>query len=60
MKNVPYNSYNIIFESLIDSGYSESESEQIICDVINDLRNMDDVAKRLHLIYKQRKDNTVS
>ena len=25
MKNIPYNSYNIIFESLLDSGYSESE-----------------------------------
>ena len=60
MKNIPYNSYNIVFESLLDSGYSESEAEQLICDVINDQREMDCVSERLHNVYKEEKANKVS
>ena len=60
MKNIPYNSYNIIFESLLDSGYSETEAEQLICDVINDQREIDHVSERLHTIYKKDKANKMS
>lgn len=53
MKNVPLDSYDKILEALMAYGYSEEESMQLICDVIEDQRDMDNIAERLHKIYKE-------
>lgn len=60
MKNTPYDSYDIIFDALLDAGYSESEAEQLICDVIEDQKDFDDIAKRIHKILQKDLKNRIS
>ena len=53
MKNTPIDSYEVIFEALIEFGYSEEQAEQLICDVIEDQRYFDDVQKRVGKIINE-------
>ncbi len=56
MNRTPYVSYQIIFDTLTDAGYSEAEAEQLLCDVIHDQREFDDYASRIHQILKDLND----
>ena len=53
MKDIPYDSYEKILRALINDGYTEEEAEILICDVIEDQRYFDDVAKRVHKILTE-------
>lgn len=57
MKNIPYDSYSTVFDCLIDAGYSEEESEQLIADIIEDQIEFTNFAERLHLILKETVKN---
>ena len=52
MKNTLFSSYEIIFNALLVDGYSEEEAEQLICDVIEDQIEMDNIARNIHNIIK--------
>ena len=56
MKNIPYDSYDKIFEALIAFGYNEEEAEQLICDVILDQKDLDNIAQRIHRILEKNKE----
>ena len=60
MKNIPYSSYDIVFNALIEHGYTEDEAEQLICDIIEDQIEYSNFADRVHTIIKEIKDKTVS
>ncbi len=60
MKNIPYDSYEIILEALTDKGYTEVEAELIICDVIEDQIEFSNIADRLHSIIVEMKDRGYS
>lgn len=55
MKNTPYDSYDKIFYALLNDGYSETEAEQIICDVIDDQIEFTNFAERIHSIIEEVK-----
>lgn len=55
MKNIPYDAYDVVLDALLDKGYSESEAEVIICQIIEDQKEFDDIAKRIHNIITQNK-----
>ena len=48
-----YDSYDIIFNSLIRDGYSEKEAEQLICNVIEDQISFSNFAERIHRIITE-------
>ena len=50
-----FEAYNIIFEALLDKGYTEQEAEELICQVIVDQKDMDDIASNIHKIIKANK-----
>ena len=60
MKNKPYDSYDKIFEALLAFGYSGSEAERMICDVIEDQKDFDDIAGRIHKILEEDLKNRIS
>ena len=60
MKNTPLDSYEVIFEALIAFGYSESEAEQLICDVIEDQRYFDEIQKKVHKILNEELKKRIS
>ena len=60
MKNIPFDSYDKIFEALLAFGYTEEESEQLICDVILDQKDLDNVAENIHKILKEDLKNRIS
>ena len=46
-------SYMVVFDALIEVGYTEKEAEQLICDIITEQREYDDYADRIHNIVKE-------
>ena len=52
MNRIPKTSYMIVFDALLEVGYSEEEAEQLLCDIITDQRNYDNYAQRLHNILE--------
>ena len=55
MKITPFESYEIVFDALLEKGYTETEAEQIICDIIEDLKEMDNIALKVHSILQEQK-----
>ena len=40
--------YETIFNALIKDGFSEQEAEELICEVIEEQKDYDNVAERIH------------
>lgn len=49
--------YNKIFNALLNDGYIEQEAEELICQVIHDQKDMDDIADRIHKIIQDEVNN---
>lgn len=49
---IDYSPYETVFHALIKDGYSELESEELICDVIEEQINFTNYAERIHSILK--------
>ena len=60
MKKTSFNSYDIIFNALLADGYSEEESEQLICDVIEEQIEMNKIAERVHNIIQKVNKTRIS
>ena len=53
MDSIPKTSYMIVFDALLEAGYSEQEAEQLIADIVADQRDYDNYADRIHEIVKE-------
>ena len=42
------NPYETIFNALIKDGFSEQEAEELICEVIEEQKDFDNIAERIH------------
>ena len=49
--------YQKIFEALINEGYSETEAEELLCQVIQDQIDYSDAADRIHKIFTEQINN---
>lgn len=43
-----FEAYDKIFNALLNDGYTEQEAESLICQVIQDQKEMDDIANNIH------------
>lgn len=51
MKNIiDRNPYEIIFNALLNNGYTENEAEELICEVIEEQIEYSNFAERIHSI----------
>ena len=60
MNNIYFDAYDKILGALIAYGYSEEESMSLICEVIEDQRNMDDFADNIYRIIDKELNSKVS
>jgi len=50
-------SYEIVFESLLNEGYSEKEAEILLCEVIDEQRKLTKLADQIDQILKNSRTN---
>lgn len=47
-----FETYDIILNALLNNGYTEQKAEELICQVIVDQKDMDDIASNIHKIIE--------
>ena len=55
--NKDYEPFEIILDALMSKGYSEEDAIDLLADIIEEHKQLDDVAGEIHRIYKEELNN---
>lgn len=52
-----YEPFEIILDALMSKGYTEDEAAQLIIDLVEEHKQMDNIAEEIHRIYNEELNN---